>query len=147
MPYACSASCRQTPACRSSNWPAQQKLRSRVPSRRSATRIWPVRAKACTTPTSMRIRPLRRRDWPVLAFTRCQRMMRDQEVLFAPFRARTAHVVIFGPVSCDWPVPGGTQKRNQGADGTAERGNENGGGERKSCHVMLHAKRESELAG
>jgi hypothetical protein len=52
-----------------------------------------------------------------------------QSVLFAPFRPRSAHVVIFGPIFSDRPVPGWTEKRHHGADGAAQQGNKNG------CHA------------
>src|ERR1035437_6909198 len=63
MRCACSASCRQPPACRSLNWPIRRKLRARARSLRSATRIWPVRAKAGTALAFARIRRLLRRGF------------------------------------------------------------------------------------
>jgi hypothetical protein len=59
-----------------------------------------------------------------------------EKVLFTPFRAGTAHIMIFRPVSPGWAVPGWTQKGQHGADGTAQEGNDNGCGERISRHVM-----------
>src|SRR5229473_982578 len=54
----CSALCARTLACRSSNWPIRRKLRSRAPSRRSATRIWPARASFGTAPALATVPPV-----------------------------------------------------------------------------------------
>jgi hypothetical protein len=69
-----------------------------------------------------------------------------KKLLFPAFRPRAAHIVIFGPVFPDRPVPGRTEKRHQRAGGAAGKGNENGCGERKLSHLTLHAKGELELA-
>jgi hypothetical protein len=61
-------------------------------------------------------------------------------VLFPPFRSGTAHVVIFRAIFPDLTIPRWTQKCRNGTDGTAESGNQNGCGERKLSHVMLHAR-------
>src|ERR1700687_5482320 len=62
-----------------------------------------------------------------------------KKVLFAPFRFGGAHIIIFWPVSSDRPIP--TKKRQQRTDGAAEKGNNNGCGERKLSHVTLRARR------
>ena len=59
-----------------------------------------------------------------------------EKVLFTPFRAGTAHIMIFRPVSPGWTVPRWAQKGQRGADGAAQEGNDNGCGERISRHVM-----------
>jgi hypothetical protein len=48
-----------------------------------------------------------------------------QNMLFAPFRPRSAHVMIFRPVSFGRPVPGWAQKSHQSADGAAQKRNKN----------------------
>jgi hypothetical protein len=60
-----------------------------------------------------------------------------EKVLFTPFRAGTAHIMIFRPVSPGWAIPGWTQKGQHGADGTAQEGNDNGGVGQISWHVMI----------
>src|ERR1700730_7689724 len=67
-------------------------------------------------------------------------------MLFPPFRSGAAHIMIFGPVFPDLPVPGRTEKCHYRAGGAAEAGNENGCGERKRSHLTLHTKGELELA-
>jgi hypothetical protein len=64
----------------------------------------------------------------------------SRRVLFAPFGSGAAHIVIFRPVSPGRPVPGRTEKCRYRTDGAAEKGGEDGGGERKR-HVTLRAKR------
>ena len=55
----CSALCARAPACRSWNWPNRRRPRSGAPSRRSATRIWPVRARFGTAPAPATGSPLK----------------------------------------------------------------------------------------
>jgi hypothetical protein len=59
-----------------------------------------------------------------------------EKVLFTPFRAGTAHIMIFRPVSPGRAVPRWAQKGQHGADGITQAGNDNGCGERISRHVM-----------
>ena len=60
-----------------------------------------------------------------------------ENVLFTPFRAGTAHIMIFRPISPGRTVPGWAQKGQHRADGVAQKGNDNGCGERISRHVMI----------
>ena len=77
----------------------------------------------------------------LVAAVRCSaRRCPIQEMLLAPFRSGTTHIVSFRPIFAVRPVPGWTEKRQQGADGAAEKGNQYGCGERNSSHVILHAK-------
>src|ERR1035437_8966902 len=67
--------------------------------------------------------------------------------LFAPFRSGTTHIMLLRAVFPDRAVPGWTQKRQQRADGGAQKGNKNRSGERKLSHVMLHGKNCTRTAG
>jgi len=60
-----------------------------------------------------------------------------EKVLFTPFRAGTAHIMIFRPVSPGWAVPGWAQKGQYSADGAAQERNSNGYGGQISRHVMI----------
>ena len=56
-----------------------------------------------------------------IAASRSAGATRDQEMLFPPFRSGTAHVVIFGMVSLDRPIPGRAEKCHQRPDDAAEK--------------------------
>jgi hypothetical protein len=47
-----------------------------------------------------------------------------EKMLLVPFRSGTTHVVIFRSVFPHGPVPGWTEKRQQRADGAAEKSND-----------------------
>src|ERR1019366_1626958 len=70
-----------------------------------------------------------------------------EKVLFAPFRSGTAHIMIVWPVFPARPVPGWAQKRQQGAGGATQDGNQNGCSEPSPWHVTLHVKRRIRIGG
>ena len=62
-------------------------------------------------------------------------------MLFAPFRPRTSHIVIFRLVLPVRPIPGRTEKRQHGTNDLAQEGNKSGYGERNLSHVALRTKK------
>ena len=112
-----------------------RRLKSKARSRRSRARNWLVRANAGAGCALTGVQPRHRSGCSCLrrlpqswvprrnlgaaspSAGRCE----IGKMLFAPFRSGTTHIMILGPVSPHRPVPGRTEKRQQGADRAADK--------------------------
>jgi hypothetical protein len=63
-------------------------------------------------------------------------------MLFAPFRPGTSHIVIFRLVLPMRPIPGRTEKRHHGTNDLAQEGNKSGYGGRNLSHMALRTKKK-----